>query len=110
MIELISYGADVNHVSGSGKTPIFEVRTADAIRLLLKYGADPNKSIDKPGDKDDRNSVIDYLMKLNSSCPEILLDEFLDRDQETNMLIIDFEVFNKALGQFHAWCKILRYR
>ena len=109
MIELISYGANVNHVSdSSGKTPIFEVRTADAIRLLLKYGADPNMRIDKPGDKDDRNSVIDYLMKLNSSCPEILLDEFLDRDQETNMLIIDFEVFNKALGQFHARCKILR--
>ena len=101
MIELISYGADVNHVSGSGKTPIFEVRTADAIRLLLKYGANPNTIIDKPGDKNDGKAAMDFLMKLNPSCPEVLLDEFLDRDEENNILIIDLEIFNIAFEVFN---------
>ena len=47
ILELIEYGADVNHsrkdpkTGTKGKKPLFRARHYDTVRLLLKHGADP---------------------------------------------------------------------
>ena len=39
---LIEYGANINATDNSGSTPLHEALNADTLKLLLKYGADPN--------------------------------------------------------------------
>ena len=86
IIELVKYGANVDHVSKKGKTALFKAKNYDTVKLLLKYGADFTIK-DKEG-----KTPIEYLLKYNSKCPRAILDESLIK-QSNETLIMDFEVF-----------------
>ena len=87
IIDLIKYGANVNHKSIKDQTALYKARNYDTVKLLLKYGADCTiRDIDG-------KTAIEKLLKFNSKCPTAILDEYITR-QLNETLIMDFRVFD----------------
>ena len=87
IIDLIKYGANVNHKSIKDQTALYKARNYDTVKLLLKYGADCTiRDIDG-------KTAIEKLLKYNSKCPTAILDEYITR-QLNETLIMDFRVFD----------------
>ena len=97
IIQLLEHGADVNYTSKNektlGKTPIFKARSAETIKLLLKYGADPRRIV--TSNQGIPVTAIEHLMKFNTICPEAILDEYLYM-QSDDTLIMDFVLFENS--------------
>ena len=96
IIELLEHGANVNHIANKCKTPLFKARSPETAMLLLRYGADPNKTIDTSISGETKScTAIEYLMKFNAGCPTAILDECLMK-QSDDTLIMDFNVFESS--------------
>ena len=101
IIELVDQGAKVNHISTDnrsqtklkGKTPIFRARNFDTVRLLLKFGADPNITATKiMAEREElKVTAIQHLLKYNVDCANAILDDSLAIEEDD--LIFNFEVF-----------------
>ena len=105
IIELIDHGANVNHTSKeivsttrlTRKTPIFRARNSETVRLLLKFGADPTiAGLTNTAGLKSNVRAIQHLMKYNVDCAKEILDDFLVKGEEED-LIFDFKVFQNEL-------------
>ena len=84
------------------RTPLFKAENPDAVKLLLRYGADIRKTAYIPSTlgkfslhkyQEERVTAIEYhLMKSRSSCAKVILDSAL-KWQTDDTLILDLGVF-----------------
>ena len=91
IIELINHGANVNHRSENGSTPLFEARNYNTALLLLKHGADPNLK-GKNHRTNIEQTAIEYLMENNKSSAKAILDSHCTK--QDNYLVMDFHIFD----------------
>ena len=109
--ELCYHGANSNHISKNGETPLFKAKTQEVVTLLLKNGAKPEhfkqskqdaNGMENIGDVEKNDapknqvSVIQHLMETNPKCARAILDNCLSRkttNETDNELTLDFGVF-----------------
>ena len=102
IVELVERGADVNCIDNRLRTPLFKAENPDAVKLLLRYGADIRKTAYIPSTlgkfslhkyQEERVTAIEYhLMKSRSGCAKVILDSAL-KWQTDDTLILDLGVF-----------------
>ena len=106
--ELCYHGANSNHISRNGETPLFKAKSQEVVTLLLKNGAKPEHfkqtkqeangkeiigDVEKNYAPKNQVSVIQHLMETNPKCAKAILDNCLSRKTTDNEVTLDFGIF-----------------